>query len=99
MAQRLRVLGQPVRVRLVDLLDRHGEMAVGALADALGENLHNVSQHLAVLRAAGIVQRRSQGREVWYRLAGGDVLGIYERVAATLLEEADRLGRAVERSD
>jgi len=56
-AERLRVLGQPVRVRLVDTLEREVEMSVGALGEELGENLRNVSQHLAILRAAGVVRR------------------------------------------
>lgn len=43
-AERLRVLAQPVRVRLIDALDRNGEMSVEALAEALGVSLHNVSQ-------------------------------------------------------
>lgn len=94
-AGRLRVLGQPLRVRLIDLLEREGEMAVGALAEALGERLHNVSQHLAVLRSAGVVSRRQRGREVQYRLTSPDALCIYERVVMAMREEAERLGRAV----
>ncbi len=96
-AQRLRVLGQPVRVRLIQELDRNGEMTVGALAEVLGERLHNVSQHLALLRTAGVVQRRHRGREVWYRLSSPAAPCIYERVAVALREDAERLGRAVER--
>lgn len=98
-AERLRVLGQPVRVRLVDRLEREGEMSVGALADALGESLHNVSQHLAILRTAGVVRRCNRGREVWYRLSGPGAMGVYEQVVETLLGEIERLGRAVERAD
>ncbi len=63
----MRILGQPVRVRLVDLLEREGEMAVGALAEALGERVQSVSQHLAVLRSAAVVSGRHRGREVWVR--------------------------------
>ncbi|MGH2742422.1 MAG: ArsR/SmtB family transcription factor [Thermoleophilaceae bacterium] len=99
-AERLRVLGQPLRVRLVDLLEREGEMAVGALAEALGESVHNVSQHLAVLRSAAVVSRRHRGREVWYRLSSPPApLSIYERFAVALREEAERLRRAVERPE
>ena len=103
-AERLRVLGQPVRVRLVDLLEREGEMAVGALAEALGESLHNVSQHLAVLRAAAIVTRRHRGREVWYRLSSPPAaLCIYDRVAVALreavVEHLDQLRRAGQPTD
>lgn len=99
-AERLRVLGQPLRVRIVDLLEREGEMSsVGALAEALGESLHNVSQHLALLRSAAIVSRRHRGREVWYRLSSPAALCIYERVVVALREEAERLGRAIERPE
>lgn len=98
-AGRLRVLGQPVRVRLVDALEREGQMSVGALAETLGESLHNVSQHLGVLRSAGIVRRRHRGRETWYRLGDQNAMNIYEQVVAALIEEAERLGRAVELSD
>lgn len=72
-------------------------MFVGALAEALGESVHNVSQHLGVLRSAGIVRRRHRGREVWYQLVDTVALDIYEQVVGALLKEADRLGRAVER--
>lgn len=98
-AERLRVLGQPLRVRIVDLLEREGEMSVGALDEALGESLHNVSQHLALLRSAAIVSRRHRGREVWYRLSSPAALCSYERVVVALREEAERLGRAVERPE
>jgi DNA-binding transcriptional ArsR family regulator len=57
-----------VRVRLIDRLDHSGERSVGVLADVLDERLHNVSQHIAILRSADVVTRRHQGREV----ANGD---------------------------
>lgn len=88
-----------MRVGLVDRLDLDGERSVGALAEALGESLHNVSQHLAVLRSAGLVRGRHEGREVWYRLSDRGTARVYEQVAAALLAEAERLGRLVERSD
>lgn len=98
-ADKLRVLGQPVRVRLIDELDREGELSVGALAQALGETLHNVSQHLAVLRSAGAVTRRQQGREVFYRLSDPAAMLVYEEVAAGLQAESVRLGRLIDGYD
>ncbi|MGH2714497.1 MAG: ArsR/SmtB family transcription factor [Thermoleophilaceae bacterium] len=53
-ADRLRVLGQPVRVRIIDRLHLDGEQTVGGLAGLLGERLNNVSQHLAVLRVPAL---------------------------------------------
>ena len=50
-------------------------MEVGRLAEEMGVSQPNVSQHLAVLRAAGIVEAERDGREVRYRLADPDVIG------------------------
>ncbi len=98
-ADRLHVLGQPVRVRLIDRLDEDGERTVGALALALDERLHNVSQHLAVLRLAGAVTRRHQGREAFYRLSDPVAMRVYEQIAAGLLAESARLGGLINRGD
>jgi hypothetical protein len=49
-AYRLRVLGQPVRIQLLDHLERDGEASVRALADEVGITPYNASQQLGVLR-------------------------------------------------
>ncbi|UJA21643.1 helix-turn-helix transcriptional regulator [Thermoleophilia bacterium SCSIO 60948] len=98
-ADRLRVLGQPVRVRMLDRLDADGEQTVGALADALDERLHNISQHLAVLRSAGAVSRRHHGRQVFYRLSDPVAMPVYEHVAAGLRAESIRLNQLIDRRE
>ena len=62
-----RVLTDPKRLMLLDAL-RHDERSVGELAEAIGVALPNASQHLAVLRAAGLVGARRTGTTVYYRL-------------------------------
>jgi ArsR family transcriptional regulator len=47
---------------------------VGHLADELRLGQPNVSQHLAVLRSAGLVEAERDGREVRYRLSDPDVM-------------------------
>ena len=79
-AHRLAVLGQSVRIRIVEELDREGELCVQALADAVNATQQNVSRHLALLYAHHIVDRRQDGRQVWYRLS--------DRSALTLLDDA-----------
>lgn len=96
-AARLRVLGQPLRVRLLDMLETEGELSVGALAERLDENVQNVSQHLSILRTAGVVRRRQHGREALYSLSTPTAVRIYERVAGSIREETDRLGEALDR--
>lgn len=87
-AQVCKVLTDPKRLLLLDAL-RHGGRTVGELADAIGASLPNTSQHLAVLRSAGLVDGRREGASVRYRLAEPAILeacdivaGIVERRAA-----------------
>ncbi len=79
-ARRLRVLGQPLRIRLVDLLELRGETTVQALADELGATQQNMSKHLGLLRQAGILARRREGRVVWYTLVDEDAFALVVRV-------------------
>src|ERR1035437_4504967 len=67
-AEVCRVLTDPKRLMLLDVL-REGEYSVGDLAEELGCNLANASQHLAVLRSAGLVDTRRVGTTILYRLA------------------------------
>jgi len=63
-----KVLTDPKRLMLLEAL-RTTERSVGELASELGVALPNVSQHLAVLRGAGIVEARRTGQTVRYSLA------------------------------
>src|SRR5512141_347843 len=94
-AEILRVLANP---RRLDILHRIAEepMEVGRLAAELGLSQPNVSQHLAVLRAAGLVEAARDGREIRYRLTDPDVIvactvmrGVLERRLARLSRLAD----------
>lgn len=82
-AQRFRVLGEPMRIRLLDRL-RDGEASVQELTDALGTTQQNVSKHLAVLYRAGVVARRREGNRVLYELADQSVLELCELVCGGL---------------
>jgi DNA-binding transcriptional ArsR family regulator len=67
-AEVCKVLTDPKRLMLLDTL-RGGDHSVGELADSIGVTLPNASQHLAVLRTAGLVDGRRSGTTVTYRLA------------------------------
>jgi ArsR family transcriptional regulator len=67
-AEICRVLADPKRLMVLDTL-RDGERSVGELAAAIGTTLPNASQHLAVLRTAGLVRGVRSGTTVTYRLA------------------------------
>jgi DNA-binding transcriptional ArsR family regulator len=68
LADLLKALGHPDRVRLVEELGEQ-EKDVQTLSDTLGVRQARVSQHLAVLRANHVVEDRRDGRHVLYRLA------------------------------
>ncbi len=66
-AELCKVLTDPKRLLLIDAL-RHAERCVGDLAELFGMSLPNASQHLSVLRHAGLVESRREGTTVYYRL-------------------------------
>jgi DNA-binding transcriptional ArsR family regulator len=76
-AEVCRVLTDPKRLMLLDVL-RDGEYSVGELAEKLGCNLANASQHLAVLRSAGLVDTRRSGTTILYSLAEPDLLEAFD---------------------
>jgi len=65
-ATMFRVLGDASRCRLVYTLLHRDEICVGELAERLGMSESNVSHHLSVLRAHGLVRFRREGKQVFY---------------------------------
>jgi DNA-binding transcriptional ArsR family regulator len=82
-----------------DLLDAigDGEVTVGELVDRLGLGQPQVSKHLGVLRAVGLVLVRADGRRRWYRVNGAALKPIhdwartFERTWNTRLDQLDEL--------
>jgi DNA-binding transcriptional ArsR family regulator len=93
-ARRFRVLGEPMRIRLLDQL-RDGEAAVGELSDALGASQQNVSKHLAVLGEVGILGRRKDGNHVYYRISDESVFALCEDVCGSLQQQLRTLNELV----
>ena len=61
-----RTLADPTRRAIFERLCREGEVTVGALTDRAGVSQPAVSKHLGVLKLAGLVRDRRQGRETHY---------------------------------
>ncbi|MEI7742277.1 MAG: metalloregulator ArsR/SmtB family transcription factor [Chloroflexota bacterium] len=91
-AEVLKTLANP---RRLDILHRlaEGPCEVGRLAEELGISQPNVSQHLSVLRSAGLVDAERDGREVRYRLTDPDVITACAVMRGVLQRRLDRLGR------
>jgi rhodanese-related sulfurtransferase/DNA-binding transcriptional ArsR family regulator len=91
-----RALGSGRRMELLDVL-ANGERGVAAVAGEVGLTVANASQHLQVLRQAGLVTTRRAGTSVRYRLAGPDVFELWRTLrtlAGARLAELERLADA-----
>ena len=96
-ARRFRVIGEPMRIRLLDRL-RTGEATVSELTEAVGSTQQNVSRHLTVLAEAGILGRRKDGNNVHYRIVDEGVLGLCEQVCGSLRLQLQALSALVDGS-
>lgn len=74
-----RALADPKRLCVLETL-AEGELSVSDLSVTVGCQVPNMSQHLAVLRSAGLVQSRRDGSTVYYRLADIRVLEAYRLI-------------------
>src|SRR5262245_563320 len=83
----LRALAAPVRIAIVLQL-RESQRCVHELVDALGVPQPLVSQHLKILKAAGVVSGERSGREVLYRLADHHLAHIVVDAVAHASEDA-----------
>lgn len=86
-------IADPGRRRLLDVLGEHGEATVGELVERLGLRQPQVSKHLAVLRAVGVVEVRAEGRHRWYRINGPALKPLHDWVRRFEQTWNDRLDR------
>jgi DNA-binding transcriptional ArsR family regulator len=93
-ARRFRVIGEPMRIRILDRL-RGGEATVAELTQSLGTSQQNVSKHLGVLHDAGILGRRKRGTHTLYAIADTSVLGLCEQVCGGLQRQFSELAELV----
>lgn len=85
-AGRFRVLGEPVRIKLLDRL-HEGEASVTELTEVTSTTQQNVSKHLGILVHEGIVTRRKSGNFSYYRIADLSVFALCEAVCGALHHE------------
>src|SRR5437879_7368993 len=89
-AQRFRVLGEPMRIKLLDRL-RDGSQTVSELQEATGASQQNVSKHLGILLGAGILSRTKEGTASRYAIADEGVFALCEQVCGGLRDQLDQL--------
>lgn len=86
-AERFKLLGEPMRLRIIQALVE-GEKTVGELVERTGGNQANISRHLHQLTQGGVLGRRKAGLHVYYRLEDEGVLGLCEHVCGSVRTQA-----------
>ena len=97
-----RALADPTRRAIYERLAREGELTVSALTRRAGVSQPAVSQHLAVLRTAGLVSERREGRSIHYRAEPGALAPLatwLETYSVFWRERFTRLERLLEEMD
>jgi len=90
-ARRFALLGDPTRLRILQVVMDEGERSVSAIANAAGTSRFNASAHLNRLAGAGLVSRRRDGNSVLYRIADLNLPGICDAMCASLQAHAREL--------
>ncbi len=90
-AKYFKVLSDPARVRVLELLNERGEMSVGELTKRLGLGRTNLSNHLACLRWCGFVDTRREHRTLHYRVADPRVIELLALGRALLADNAEHV--------
>lgn len=90
-AKYFKVLSDPTRVRILELLQERGELSVGELVRALAQSQSKVSNHLACLRWCGFVHTRREHPSVLYRVADERVIEVLRLGRALLADNAEHV--------
>lgn len=87
-AERFRVLGEPIRLRILQSLQEE-EKSVGEITKAVETSQPNVSKHLKMLQGYGIVSRRQEGNTVYYAIADPSIFELCNLVCGSLQESLE----------
>ena len=96
-AEVLKTLANPKRLEIIHLLAEEPR-EVSRLAEELGMSQPNVSQHLALMRSAGVVEAERDGREVRYRLSDPEIIVACETMRGVLVRRLARISQSAIRT-
>ena len=85
-AQRFRLLGEPMRLRILQLLEE-GELPVNEIVDTLKSSQPNISKHLQALCHGGLISRRREGLNIFYSIADPMVFKLCDLVCNSATEQ------------
>lgn len=84
LVQVFKLLSDETRLRVLMYLAREGELHVTALCDKLGQSQPAVSHHLALLRVAGLIEARRDGKHNFYSIRAKHFHRLMSEVFASL---------------
>jgi ArsR family transcriptional regulator, cadmium/lead-responsive transcriptional repressor len=90
-AKYFRGLGDPLRLRILELLRAEGELTVGQIVERLGVSQPKVSNHLACLRWCGFVEARRVHRTVFNKISDRRVVRMLDLAHALLADNAEHV--------
>ena len=85
-------LSEPTRLQILNHL-RDGERNVGELAELCGYSAANVSRHLTMLTAHGMVARETRGTSVYYRIADEGLYALCDLVCSSIARQLEHTAR------
>jgi len=91
-----KTMANPVRMEIIYAL-KEGEKTVSELVEAMGLNKSNVSQHLAILKSAEVVDARRDGQNIFYSIANEKILEACRLMREVLTEQISKKQKLVDR--
>jgi DNA-binding transcriptional ArsR family regulator len=85
--ERLRVIAEPTRIRLMWMIEQKGAATVQQLCDGILTTYGNVAKHLTVLHHAGLVRRTKYGNCVRYELVDWTALWLVDQIASAVADQ------------
>ncbi len=89
-----KTISNPRRQAIIDTI-RRDEMTVNALVKKTGISQANLSQHLAILRAKGVVRTRREGNNIFYSIANPKIIEAYDLISEVLRESIQSKNKTV----
>lgn len=94
-AEFLKALAHPTRLRILERLRDESELCVCHILDDLKIDQSNVSQHLRVLKKAGIVTSRKEGLQVYYKPIDPNIYQLIDQLNPLLSKRLETMSKAL----
>lgn len=88
-AEMCKVFSNPIRLEILNLL-RDKEMSVTELMNKSKLSQANISQHLSIMKAKGIVSSDRNGKNIYYKLANSKIIKAFDIIREILSERLEK---------